>query len=127
LTLKYPLDIFSCIIIIQKLKKEESVMAPVEPSDREDEFFKKLDSGKVSKMRGELDKKRGEEAKQKRKETHWMKCPKCGTDLQEVNYKNVMIDTCAECQGAWLDHGELELLAKGEAQFSKGFLNKIFK
>ena len=32
-------------------------------------------------MRGDLDKKRREEAKQMRKQAHWMKCPKCGFDL----------------------------------------------
>jgi len=37
-----------------------------------------------------------------------------------------MIDTCADCKGIWLDHGELELLAKGEAQLTKGFLKRVF-
>jgi hypothetical protein len=101
-------------------------MAPVDPSDREDEFFLKLDAQKLSKMRTNLDQKRDQETKQKRKETHWMKCPKCGADLHEVNYQNVMIDTCTECKGIWLDHGELEILASGEAHFSKKFLSKIF-
>jgi Zn-finger nucleic acid-binding protein len=37
-----------------------------------------------------------------------------------------MIDTCKECKGIWLDHGELELLSKGQAQFTKGFLSRVF-
>ena len=101
-------------------------MAPFEPSDREDEYFLKLEAEKIKKMRASLDNKREEDSKQKRKETHWMKCPKCGSDLQEINYQNVMVDTCAECKGIWLDHGELELLAKGEAQVTKGFLSRLF-
>ena len=101
-------------------------MAPFEPSEREDEFFKRQDKEKIAKMRSGLDKKREDEARQKRKETHWMKCPKCGSDLEEINFQNVMIDKCAECLGIWLDHGEIELLVKGEAQMSKGFLRKIF-
>jgi hypothetical protein len=101
-------------------------MAPYEPSDREDEYFLRLDAEKIEKMRTGLDKKRDEETKQKRKDAHWMKCPKCGADLEEINYQNVMIDTCKECKGIWLDHGELELLSKGQAQFTKGFLNRVF-
>lgn len=101
-------------------------MAPDKPSDREDEFFMKLDAERIEKMRADLDKSRKEEAKKGRKETHWMKCPKCGADLEEINYENVMIDTCTECKGLWLDHGELELLAKGEAHVTKGFLSKLF-
>jgi hypothetical protein len=101
-------------------------MTPQERFDKEDEYFLKLDAEKIKKLRGELDQKRGEDTKQKRKDTHWMKCPKCGADLQEINYQNVMIDTCTECQGIWLDHGELELLVKGKALLTKGFLGKIF-
>jgi hypothetical protein len=86
-------------------------MAPYEPSDREDEYFLRLDAEKIEKMRTG---------------PHWMKCPKCGADLEEINYQNVMIDTCKECKGIWLDHGELELLSKGQAQFTKGFLNRVF-
>jgi acetyl-CoA carboxylase beta subunit len=101
-------------------------MTPFEPSEKEQEYFLKLEAERIKKMRAELDTQRQEEAKQKKKDTHWMKCPKCGSDLQEINYQNVMIDKCADCQGIWLDHGELELLAKGEAQFTKGLLRKIF-
>ena len=102
-------------------------MAPYEPSDQEEEYFLKLDQEKINKLRTDLDLKREEEAKQKRKEATWMKCPKCGADLKEVNYQNVMIDTCSDCKGIWLDHGELELLAQGHAQMTKGFLGKLFR
>ena len=101
-------------------------MAPVDPSEREDEYFLKIDAEKLSKMRTELDQKREQDAKQRRKETHWMKCPKCGADLQEVNYEDVLIDTCAECHGIWLDHGELELLVSGQGLFTKKFFRKVF-
>ena len=101
-------------------------MSPYEPSDREEEFFRKLDAEKVSKMRSELDKKRREDAKQKKKETHWMKCPKCGSGLEEINFQGVMIDRCPDCQGIWLDHGELEILVDGQARMTKGFLQKLF-
>jgi hypothetical protein len=110
----------------KRLKEEEKVhMAPYKPSDREDEFFMKLETHKITKLRSELDKKREEEARHYRKEAHWMKCPKCGSKLEEINYQNVMIDKCKDCQGIWLDHGELELLVKGQAKMTKGFLGKL--
>jgi transcription initiation factor IIE alpha subunit len=99
---------------------------PYETSDREDEYFMKLDQERLSKMRSSLDKQREEEFKLHRKDTHWMKCPKCGHDLEEVNYQNVMVDRCPDCKGIWLDHGELELLEKGEAKVTTGFLKKVF-
>ena len=55
-----------------------------------------------------------------------MKCPKCGHDLEEINYQDVLLDRCPDCKGVWLDHGELELLGKGDAKVTKGFLKKVF-
>ena len=101
-------------------------MTVEKPSDREDEYFIKMDLEKVDRIRNELDQTRAEGEKQKQKEAHWMKCPKCGSDLQEINYQSVMIDRCIECKGIWLDMGELELLIEGKAQFTRGFFNKIF-
>ncbi len=97
------------------------------PSDKEDEYFMKLDQERISKMRSSLDKEREEEFKLHRKDTHWMKCPKCGHDLEEINYQDVLLDRCPDCKGVWLDHGELELLGKGDAKVTKSFLKKVFK
>ncbi|MEM2983135.1 MAG: zf-TFIIB domain-containing protein [Candidatus Bathyarchaeia archaeon] len=96
------------------------------PSQQEEEFFIKLEAEKIKKLRQELDKKREEESKQRQKDSNWMRCPKCGSSLEEIKYQEVMIDRCQNCKGIWLDHGELELLAEGKASFTKGILSKIF-
>ena len=101
-------------------------MAPQKPSEKEDEYFIKMETEKLKKLRTDLDKKRKEEAKNFHKEAHWMKCPKCGSDLVEINYQNVMIDECKECKGIWLDHGELALLVSGQAKMTKGLFKKLF-
>ena len=101
-------------------------MTVEKPSDREEEYFLKMDLEKCKKIRKELDQTRADELQQKQKEVHWMKCPKCGSDLEEINYHRVMIDRCNACKGIWLDSGELELLTEGRAQLTKGFFNKIF-
>ena len=37
------------------------------------------------------------------------KCPKCGTAMKESKLPSgVEIDRCPECDGIWLDHGELK-------------------
>ena len=95
------------------------------PTPIEEKYFLEEDEIIIQKLRTELDKKREKEFKKKCKETHWMKCPKCGSELEEINYHNVMIDTCKDCQGIWLDHGETELLVKGQAKMTKGFLNRL--
>ena len=101
-------------------------MALDKPSDKEAEYFAKLDAEKRKSLRGDLDKKREEERKKKQKDTHWMKCPKCGSDLKEITYQDVAIDECTECGGIWLDNGELELLAKSEEKVATGLLSRLF-
>lgn len=39
---------------------------------------------------------------------HFMKCPKCGSDLHTIDYEGVTVDKCTQCEGVWLDRGELE-------------------
>ncbi len=45
-----------------------------------------------------------------RKKLHWMCCPKCGTELSEVQFRQVKVDKCFSCGGVFLDDGELEQL-----------------
>ena len=51
-----------------------------------------------------------------------MRCPKCGMNLIEINYKDIQVDKCSSCYGVWLDAGELEAISK----FEKGKLDKLF-
>lgn len=34
-------------------------------------------------------------------------CPKCGHELAERAHQGVTLDVCTQCQGIWLDRGEL--------------------
>lgn len=44
------------------------------------------------------------------RKSHFMKCPKCGHDLEEIDHEQIKIDRCTQCNGLWLDAGELEHL-----------------
>jgi len=96
------------------------------PMNKEDEYFLKLDMERIKGLRAKLDKTRSDENEQQRMKAHWMKCPKCGADLEEIYYEEVMIDRCTGCKGIWLDQGELELLTQGRAEFSRGLLQRLF-
>lgn len=101
-------------------------MVDMQRAASENEFFHKHSQDLIRKRREGLDKKRSEEEKLHKKETHWMKCPKCGHDMEEINLEGIMIDRCVEtdCGGMYFDKGELELLM--EVYGSKGgFLGKV--
>ena len=95
---------------------------PVKPSEKEEGYFAKMEFEKRKKIEEEKHKKLKEEEKEKLKDLHFMKCPKCGMQLIEIDYKRIKVDKCSECEGIWLDAGELETISKLE---KKG-LDKLF-
>lgn len=95
---------------------------PMKPSETEEEYFARMEYEKLKKIQEEGQKKLAADQKIKEKELHYMKCPKCGMNLVEVDYKKIKVDKCSACEGLWLDAGELEMVAK----MDKGGLDKLF-
>jgi len=95
---------------------------PLKPSEREEEYFARMEYEKKRKLKEEKHKKLADEEKKKLKVLHYMRCPKCGMELIEIAYKDIKIDKCSECEGVWLDAGELEAVSRLE----KRGLDKLF-
>ena len=92
------------------------------PSEKEEEYFARVEFEKKKKEEEEKQKKLAEADKKKLKELHHMKCPKCGMELIEIDYKAIKVDKCSGCEGVWLDAGELKMVSKLE----KSGLDKLF-
>lgn len=74
------------------------------PRSKEDEYFRK-------KEQEELEERRRQRAKQNK--TRY--CVVCdGVELKHEEFENLMIDRCPNCNGVWLDAGELEHLTHNE-------------
>lgn len=84
------------------------------PTKSEDEYFAKEDAEKKKRLKEKITKEILEEQKQTLKEICYMKCPKCGGELNEIVFRDIKIDKCTTCNGVWLDNGELEKLAGPE-------------
>ena len=39
-----------------------------------------------------------------------MNCPRCKIELKVEEYRGIEVDRCPQCQGMWLDYGELDQL-----------------
>ena len=91
--------------------------------NREEEYFNKKNKELAKEMRSKLDLDRKEREALSLKNVHWMKCPKCGSEMQEVELEEVKIDQCRQCSGIYFDKGELELLLN--RQESKGVFNSL--
>ena len=83
---------------------------PIKPSEKEEQFFREQE------LKAHLEHlKRKQQAlaaseRTRRKEQHWMHCPKCGQQLAAEMFGRVEIDLCANCKGLWLDANELDAI-----------------
>lgn len=97
----------------------------IRPSENEDEYFLRQELEKrrdaVQQKQAELE----EGERERLKELHFMRCAKCGAELQEVEFRGVKIDKCFSCGGVYLDDGELEQLAGRPGWFDS--MLKAFK
>jgi hypothetical protein len=94
-------------------------MTTEKPSHNEDEYFARQDAELIKKQRAARE--QAEAAAERR--SHYMKCPKCGANLQAVDFHGVQIDRCNECLGVWLDNGELDILKK---HHDPTFVGRVF-
>jgi hypothetical protein len=92
------------------------------PSGKEEEYFARIEFERRKKLEEEKHRKLKEEDTKKLKELHYMRCPKCGMELIEIDYKGIKVDKCSECEGIWLDTGELEVVSK----LDKTGIDKLF-
>ena len=102
-------------------------MSHDKPTKSEEEYIAKEEAEQIKRMK----KKQADEALiQKREETKaicFMKCPKCGDDLKQMLFRGINIDRCTNCEGVWLDQGELDKLAGSEDKSIIGDILNMFK
>lgn len=92
------------------------------PSENEEEYFARVKFERRKKIERERRQSLTEQEKRRLRELHYMKCPKCGMDLFEVDYKSIRMDKCPGCEGVWLDFGELDSVVK----MDKSMIDRIF-
>lgn len=84
----------------------------MKPSKREEAHFASIEFARKKKIEEAKHAKLAEEEKERLKQLHYLRCPKCGMELIEIDYKGMKADECSECEGVWLDAGELHAIAK---------------
>ena len=91
------------------------------PSKNEDEYFARRDAELLRQQRSSAQ----QAAAAAERQTHHMKCPKCGFDLITGDWHGVQIDQCTNCHGIWFDAGEAEgLLSSGG---ESGMMGRVLK
>ena len=100
---------------------------------REDDWFLQNEKKLLEDVRKAREKREAErraketqEQREKLKQLHWMKCPKCGHDMQTEKLEGIEIDRSTFCEGFYLDQGEIEelFLKKGQTQ-RQSFMRRL--
>jgi hypothetical protein len=99
---------------------------------REDDWFLEnerqlLEEARQRRQKREVERAAKERAEERErlKALHFMKCPKCGHDLEEVRLEGVTVDRCATCEGVFFDAGELDQLLLKKAEERRGFFRRL--
>lgn len=93
------------------------------PSTNEEEYFARQEVERRRKVAGQRQAELMTEERERQRALHFMKCPRCGMQLEEIAFGEVQIDKCFGCEGIWLDKGELEIIRTKEAGFVGTLLN----
>ena len=80
----------------------------VKPSEQEEEYFARMEYEKRKLVEHAKNMKLAKAERERLKKLHLMRCPKCGMELINIDYRGIEVDKCGECQGIWLDAGEFE-------------------
>jgi hypothetical protein len=85
--------------------------------DQEDAYFHQKDAELLAKKRAELDVRR------RVCDVGKLRCPRCGSEMNEVAVEHVKVDRCSGCGGVFLDKGEVEILNFAK---SGGYFKRLF-
>jgi len=94
--------------------------------DSENEWFARNESELIRQARREREMRREAAVPaEAERSIHFMKCPKCGSDLHEEKIHDVSVDRCGTCLGVFFDRGELETLLLDEHGRRRGFFRRL--
>lgn len=94
---------------------------PIKPTQNEEEYFARQEAERKRKLAAERESQIAAEERERQRALHHMRCPKCGSQLEEITYGSIHIDKCFSCEGVWLDKGEIDEIGKKDA----GFMGKL--
>ena len=101
--------------------------SPGKPTNSEEEYFVREDAEKKRKLALQAKREKQAAELKRLKDLHFMHCPKCGMQMQEIKYRGVDVDVCFACKGIFLDAGEIEHLEKPESRCVMSSILNWFK
>lgn len=93
-------------------------------SPYENEYFVREDAERIRKLAHTLRKQLEVAERERLRNLHWMRCPRCGDEMHAVTFRGMVAELCLACRGLFLDERELAHLAPRSAHgVMSGILN----
>lgn len=90
----------------------------------ENEYFAREDAERLRKLAHTLRKQLEVAERERLRDLHWMRCPRCGDEMHSATYRGMTAELCRNCRGIFLDEHELAHLARPSAHgVMSGILN----
>ena len=86
----------------------------IKPMSPEEEYFARENAEKMRKLAADETARLAKNELEALKQLYWMRCPKCGFQLQSISFRGQTIERCGHCGVTVLDEGELEKVAQAE-------------
>ncbi|HEX5033112.1 MAG TPA: zf-TFIIB domain-containing protein [bacterium] len=96
------------------------------PSHEEEEFIARQEIEKRQELAEKVKADMATAELEKLKQLHWHRCSNCGFEMHAIVYKGLTIEKCPNCNGIFLEAGELERIAGKESGFFYNVLD-LFK
>ncbi len=81
------------------------------PGQDEQDYFQRQEQEKLYKAAALKQDEEAAAAAEALRQAHWMRCAKCGNEMDTMPFRGVEVERCPNCGGVYLDQGELETLA----------------
>lgn len=105
---------------------------PIDTEDirkgRENDWFRQNEAQLIEaarKKREAAEKARQGAEADARRQLHWRKCPKCGSDMATERIEEVEVERCPGCEGIFFDRGELETVLLRHDAHRRGFFRRL--
>ena len=73
----------------------------------ENEYFAREDAERLRKLAHTLRRQLEAAERERTRALHFMRCPRCGSEMHEVLHEGVALDVCIGCHGIFLDEEDL--------------------
>jgi hypothetical protein len=102
--------------------RRERLTTKKDHKKQEDDYLARMEFERRKKALEEQQEKMKSAEKEKLKNHHWMRFPKCGMQMLEVGFEGIRVDKCSSCLGIFFDDGELDQLIEKN---KPGFLHRL--